>query len=435
MNRPLFLSLACLFLLSSAILGGEGEWSRFRGPNGSGVSSATTVPVQWTERDYNWKIRLPGVGRSSPVVWRDRIFVTCGDTKTARRSVLCLDASDGSRRWQRNFPSRSYRQHGANSYATATPAVDAHGVVVTWTTPEEVTLLALDLDGGDLWRRNLGPFVGERGSGTSPIIVGDLVILANDQENPNLLPENLNKPDPTRPVGESFLIALDRKTGKTRWRVDRRTGLAAYSTPSVYLGANGQSELIFTSTSHGVTSVDPGSGKTNWEIPDLLPERCVASPVSAPGLVIVGFGRGMRGSDFYAVRSSGRDKNVKRRLAYRLTKSLPLVPTPIVHGERLFLWTDDGVATCVNVATGELIWRERVGGSYLGSPVCVNARLYCVAKNGEVVVLAAADKFEILSRVPLGEPSYATPAVAGGIMYLRSDAHLFSLGGHTAAAK
>jgi outer membrane protein assembly factor BamB len=118
-------------------------------------------------------------------------------------------------------------------------------------------------------------------------------------------------------------------------------------------------------------------------------------------------------------------------VAYEVTKSLPLVPTPLVKDGRLFLWSDDGVVACLRVATGEVVWRERVGGSIYGSPVCVNNRLYCTARNGDVVVLAASDKFELLARVPLGEPSYATPAVSGGVMYLRTRSHLFSLGGFT----
>jgi len=408
--------------------GAEGQWSRFRGPNGTGISDATTVPVTWTEQDYNWKVELPGTGHSSPVLWGRRIFLTCGDPETARRTVLCLDTADGRKLWQRRYPSKTYRQHRDTGYASATPAADARGVVVTWTTPGEVVLLALDHNGDQLWRRNLGPFVGARGSGTSPIIFDDLVVLANDQEDPNLLPENAGKP-PIPLKGKSFLIAVDRQTGKTRWQTDRRTGIASYSTPCVYRPNGGAAELIFTSTAHGITGVDPATGRVNWELDDILPARCVASPVLAPDLVIGGHGVGIRGTSCVAVRPGARAKNVNPSLAYEVKRSVPLVPTPLVKDGRLFLWDDGGVVTCLNVSTGEVIWRERVGGSFYGSPVCVGRRVYCVAKNGEVVVLAAADKFDVLARVPLGEPSYATPAVAGGVMYLRTHRHLFSLGG------
>jgi len=407
----------------------EQPWSRFRGPNGAGISDAATVPVRWTEKDYNWKVELPGAGNSSPVLWGNRIFLTCGDGKTAKRMILCLDTADGRKLWQRDYPSKTYRQHRDTGYASATPAADARGVVVSWTTPDEVVLLALDRDGNEVWRRNLGPFVGLRGSGTSPIIVEDLVVLANDQEDPNLLPENAGKPRTSR-VGKSFLIAVDRKTGKTRWQTDRRTSIASYSTPCIRRPGAGRPELVFTSSAHGITGVDLATGKVNWEVADILPERCVVSPVVAPGLVIGTHGAGIRGTSCVAVRPGSRTKDVEPAVAYKVTKSVPLVPTPLVKDGRLFLWSDDGVVTCAEVSTGEVVWRERVGGAFYGSPVCVDNRLYCTNKRGEVVVLAAADEFEVLARVPLGERCYATPAVSGGVMYLRTDSHLFSLGGN-----
>ena len=139
-------------------------WNRFRGPNGNGISHATTVPVRWTERDYNWKVELPGPGHSSPVVWGKRIFVTCGDPATALRTLLCLDAVTGQTLWKREEPSKTYRQHQDNNYASATPAVDSDGVVITWSTPDAIVLLALNLEGRELWRRNLGPLISIQGS-------------------------------------------------------------------------------------------------------------------------------------------------------------------------------------------------------------------------------------------------------------------------------
>jgi len=292
-----------------------------------------------------------------------------------------------------------------------------------------VLLLALDPDGREVWRRGLGPFVGERGSGTSPILFEDLVVLANEQEDPNQLPENAGRFDPTRPVGKSFLIAVDRRTGGTRWQTERRTGLAAYSTPCVFRPEGGPPELVFTSTHHGISAVEAATGKPSWEVTGIFLDRCVATPVVGPGLVMAGYGRGLRGNLFVAVRPGDRAKGEKPQIAYELDRSVPLVPTPVVKNGRLFLWADDGVVSCLDVSTGEVIWRERVGGSYYSSPVCVNNRLYCASRSGEMVVLAAADRFEVLGRVALGEPVFATPAVANGVMYLRTRTRLLSLGG------
>ena len=427
--RAALLLSALVLPASAGALAAEGDWSRFRGPNGTGISQATTIPVRWTEKDYNWKITLPGVGHSSPVLWGNRIFLTSADAETAQRLILCLDAADGHVLWQREYPSKTYDQNQDNAFASSTPAADAGAVYVTWTVPEEITLLALDHEGRQKWRRNLGPLVAKHGSGTSPIVYEDLVVLANDQEDLNRMPMPGAKAGEKRAVGQSSLIAVDRKTGQTRWQVERRTALAAYSTPCVYQADGATPELIFTSTAHGITAVDPRTGKVNWEVDKIFKDRCVGSPVFAPGLVFAGYGYGSRGTLYVAVRPGSREKGVEAAVAYEIQKPVPLVPTPIVKDGRLFFWYDDGMAACLKAATGEVLWRERAGGPTYGSPVWVDGRLYGVARNGEVLVLSASDRFELLARVPLGEQCYTTPAVAGGVMYIRTLSHLYSLGG------
>jgi outer membrane protein assembly factor BamB len=299
--------------------------------------------------------------------------------------------------------------------------------VVTWATPQEVTLLALDHAGHETWRRNLGPFVAHFGNGISPILFHDLVVLNNDQEDPSLLPGH--KQNPLEPPGKSRLIALDRKTGKTRWQIDRRTSFSSYSTPCVYEDQAGGSFLIFSGAAHGITAVDPRTGKVSWEFGQPFLDRALSSPVVTRAVVIAGHGAGARGTRYIAVRPGVPEKTAKPELVYQLTDDIPLIPTPLVNGNRLYLWTDDGAVSCLRLDSGKTVWKERVGGAYYASPVWVNHCLYNVAKNGNVVVLAAADKFEVLGRMSLGELTYATPAVAGGVMYLRTRSHLFSLGG------
>ena len=415
--------VALVLLICATALAAEGDWPRFRGPNGAGISPATTVPVKWTESDYNWKVTLPGPGHSSPILWGEKIFLSCADPATAKRTILCLKAADGSILWQRDYPSKTYDQHQDNCYAASTPAVDAENVYVTWSVPDEVILLALDHAGAEKWRRHLGPIIARHGSGTSPIVYEDMVVLANDQEDLARMPGG------KRGAGKSFIVAVSRTTGETRWQLDRRTALAAYSTPCVYQPEGGPPELIFTSTAHGITAVDPRTGKVNWEMEKVFIDRCVGSPVCAPGLVIASYGYGSRGSLLVAVRPGSREKNVEPQLAWDMKKSVPLVPAPVVKDGRLFCWADDGMVTCLNVATGEKVWGERVGGQFYGSPVWTAGRLYAIAKNGDVVVIAAADKYEPLARMPLGEPSFSTPAIAGGVMYLRTATHLVSVGG------
>jgi len=408
---------------------GEGQWPRFRGPNGAGISDAKTVPVKWTDKDYNWTLTLPGMGHSSPVAWSDRIFVTCGNRKTATRTVMCVGAADGKTLWRRDYESKPFKQHRDNDYMSATPAADAAGVVATWTTPKEVILRALDRDGQEVWQRDVGEFVGMHGSASSPIIVGDLVVLASEQADPKAMPFGYLLPGAPKVAGKSFLIALDRKTGKTRWKINRRSSQAAYSTPCVYRRSGGPSELIFSSTSHGITAVDPETGKVNWNTGRVFRERCIGSPITAPGLVLAGHGGGSRGLSVVAVRPGSRKPAAKPSVAYKIKRPVPLVPTLLVKGGRLFMWGDYGKIACLDVSSGKVIWRDRVSATFYGSPVCVNDKLYCISKKGEVFVIAAGDKFKLLGRTPLGEASFATPAVCGGVMYLRTHTKLFSLGG------
>lgn len=420
------MKIPTVFLLAAAAMSALGDdaanhdtWPRFRGPNGNGISDAATVPATWTENDYNWKIQLPGGGHSSPVIWKNRLFVTCADDATAKRFVLCLDAGSGRTLWQREYPSQSYHQNKDNSYASSTPACDADGVVVTWSDPDHVMLLALNNDGREVWRRDFGPFVGAHGSAVSPIIADDLVILHNDQEDPAANPNAYTRADSPKSAGKSFVVAVDRGTGKTHWQLDRRSGQSSYSTPCVRGG-----ELILCSTMHGISGVDLATGRLRWELPGVFDKRCVASPVLANDLVISSCGAGGVGSRVVAVRAGTAPEKI-----YQLEKPVPYVPTALVKGERLFLWGDNGTVSCHKVTNGELIWRERVSGAFYGSPVWIHGRLYNVSKSGDVFVLSAGDSFELLGRIPLGEKCHASPAVAHGALYLRTYSQLFSVGG------
>lgn len=403
-------ALAVGLALVPALAAAEGrEWPRFRGPDGVGVADAPSLPVAWSENEVNWKVALPGGGHSSPVVWGDRIFVTAADEASAKRILVCLKVSDGSVLWRREFESRPCHLNGLNSYASQTPAVDAGRVVVCWATPEEFPVVALDHDGRDLWRRDLGPFKSQHGHGASPILFDGLAIVTNDQQGP------------------SFIVALGAADGKTRWQTERRAERAAYSVPSVFRPEGRPPQLILTASSCGMTSLDPATGKVNWEVPDLFPERVVSCPVVAGGLVLGTCGTGGRGREVVAVRPPATAVD-KPAVAWRIKDDAPYVPTAVAYGDFVFLWTEGGVVQCVRAATGERVWRERVRGEFYGSPVCAGGRLYAISVKGEVVVLEAGETFKEVGRTALGEKSHATPAVAAGRMYLRTWSHLVSVG-------
>ncbi|HVX10671.1 MAG TPA: PQQ-binding-like beta-propeller repeat protein [Pirellulales bacterium] len=413
---PHRLSLAASLVLAAVTVAPAQEWSRFRGPNGTGVSEAN-IPAEWSDDELNWRVELPGIGHSSPVLWGDKIFLTSAFEDTALRLVLCLRAGDGEIVWQRKYPSSLHSKHKFNSFASSTPCVDAEHVYCCWSTPDEYTLVALDHDGREAWQAKLGPFVSQHSCGVSPVVYGDLVVLGNDQGDENH-------------QGTSSLVAVDRRTGERRWKLDRRTATVAYSTPCVYQPKGDEPELIFNSEAHGITSIDPASGRVNWEI-GVLAKRSVSSPVIAGGLIFGSCGSGGGGNYVVAVRPP-HDKGSSPEIAYKVTTSAPYVPTPVALGDLIFLWSDNGIVTCLRAATGESVWQKRVGGNYHGSPVCVGGRLYCLREDGEVTVVAASDHYELLGRNQLGEETRSTPAVAGGRMYLRSCSHLVSVGGKDA---
>jgi outer membrane protein assembly factor BamB len=286
--------------------------------------------------------------------------------------------------------------------------VDQDRVYAYWGTPEAVMVLALDHKGNEIWRRNLGPFKSQHGSGTSPIIFRDLLVLNNDQDGP------------------SFLIALDAKTGATRWHVDRRPDRAAYGTPFVHQTEEGKPELVFASSSHGLTGIDPLKGEVNWEVTNAFPFRVVSSPVLAGDLVIGTCGEGGTGRRLVAVRPGSKTQTAQ--LAYEIKNSIPYVPTPLVKDGLLFLWGDNGLVACHRAATGERVWQHKISDSFYASPVWAEGRLYGVSKTGVVYVMAAGEKPELISKIPLGEPTIATPAIANGAIYFRTETHLFCLG-------
>jgi outer membrane protein assembly factor BamB len=405
------LPLAGCLLLTLVAPASAQEWTRFRGPNGSGLSDAATVPSQWTEKDYAWQVELPGVGHSSPVLWGDRLFVTCADEKTGQRTVICLRAADGRRLWTRDFGGEKHGKHQDNSFASATPAADAHHVYVCWSGPKESPVIALDHAGKEVWRTDLGPFRSGHGSGPSPIVHDGRVIVPHDHD------------------GGGALYALDAASGKVAWKVPRKSK-ATYTTPCVLHPKGKPAELIFTNYEHGVTSIDPTSGKVNWEA-DVFDKRhietAIGSPGVAGGLVFATSGwLGVR-QEVVAVRPPVEAKEA--RAVFSIDRSAPLCTTPLVKDDLLFLWSDGGMVTCADAATGQVHWRERAPGSYYRSPICVGDRLYCPSREGEVVVLAAAKKFELIARNPLPEGTHATPAVAHGTMYLRTFSRLIAVGG------
>lgn len=409
------LAATCLVVVFNAASHGQ-QWTRFRGPNGTGVAAASgkDIPIRWGKDDATWKVRLPGTGHSSPVVWGERVFLLSADRTDATQHVLCVNASTGEIVWQKTYASQSHQLHARNTFASSTPAVDPDRLYVAWSTPEQLTLKALDHEGQEVWTNDLGPWTGQHGFGTSPMLYGDLVILFNSQQAEQLAPDQ--KP------GRSFMMAFHRETGKLGWKQPLNTTRVCYGTPCIYQADGGAPQLICYNTGNGIFSLDPNSGQPNWSL-DVLDMRTVSSPIVVGDLVFATTGSGGGGNYLVAVRAGDSPKEV-----YRIKRQAPYVPTPIARNGLVFLFYDRGIVSCLRASNGERMWRERLSRAFSGSPVLIQDRLYCIDDEGVVLVLAAKAQFEELARNPLGEPSRSTPAVAGGHLFLRTVSHLTCIG-------
>ena len=387
------------------------EWPRFRGPNGSGLGAALALPEKLGASDIRWKTALPGEGHSSPVIANGNIFLTCSDKSTGKRTLISVSSKDGSIVWSKDFFDPVFREHSDNSFASATPALDAERVFLCSLTPEGSWLAAFNQrDGKELWKKELGPFVSQHGPGTSPVIFEDLVLLDFDQDKP-----------------KSFVAAWDTKTGAERWRWDKPGDKHSSSTPCIFTPKNGSPQAVVISNTVGMTALDVRNGTVAWQLPGLLTKRCVASPIVTPAGLIVGqCGEGLAESFVYTVQVADNGKSAKS--LYEVPRTGGYVPTPIADGEFLYLWKENGLVTCLRAASNEQVWSERVQGPFYASPILAGGRLYNVTRKGELVVLKAGDKFAEVGRFDLGGPSFATPAVGDGRMFIRTSTHLLALG-------
>ena len=401
-----------LLLLSIVVFGASPtsaqNWPRYRGADGSGVSEAKGFPTSWSQGDYEWVIELPGEGHSSPVIWDQDLFVTTATDEGRVRYLLCLDAVTGKIKWSRAAGFNTNPKHAKNSFASSSPATDGERVYVAFADEERFGLAAYDIEGNLVWRNWLGPFLSRHGQATSPIVFEDLVIIPNDQDGP------------------SSIVAYDRRDGRLVWSSLRAAREASYATPLLIELPGKKPQLICLSGATGLSSLDPWSGGLNWSTAE-LPKRTVASPTYASGLVYAICGEGGKGVRMIGVDPSGSGAIEETHIKFRRDKDLPYVPAAVGVNDSIFLWTDNGVVICLDPKTQKTRWQERVGGNFSGSPICVDGKLYCIEESGKVIVVDAGSEFRLLGENPIGDPSYSTPAVANGRLYLRSFHRLSSL--------
>lgn len=379
-------------------------WPRFRGPNGTGVDSETRLPTKWSDAVIKWKSPLAGVGASCPTAWKDTVFLTYSSKDGLHRFLVAFESETGKPRWTREFSLATHKKHQKNSYATETPTTDGERVVAVFTSPDAYEVRCFDVQGNELWRRDLGPFASQHGSGASPILWKDLVICCNEQDGP------------------SFIVALDAKTGKDRWRTDRRTEIVAYSTPFVL--ETGHRPSLITASKLGLTALDPVTGKPEWTCA-VFDSRVVASPILANGLVVGQCGSGNKGHRLVGVRPDGAGDVLKTHVAWQETKTIGYCPTPVALGEHLFIVTDMGIARCLVANTGSALWTQRLEGNFSASPIIVGDQVLALGERGDIFAFAAASTFRLASRYKLDDYFVSTPAASDGKVYLRGEAHLW----------
>jgi outer membrane protein assembly factor BamB len=411
--RMRFFALALgLVLANSAV---AENWPRFRGPDGSGVSAEKGIPVKWEPGDVAWTTELPGEGHAAPIIWEKSVFVTSATAQTGFiRELYKLDAVSGEILWTRGIGFGPDHKHLKNSFASSTPATDGQRVYVAFSDTERFFLSAYDFDGNLVWRRSLGPLESQHGLGASPIVYENLVIMCNMQDGP------------------SSIMAFDAETGATAWSSLQAARETSYATPIVIRSAGGQDELICASGATGIVSLDPRTGKGNWST-GMVPKRVVSSPVFAGGLLYVTCGQGGKGSLMIGAEP-GNSLATSERVTFRRERDLPYVPTFIGYRDHLYLWLDQGILICLDPKRDEIVWQERVGGAYSGSPICIDGKLYCIDEEGNVVVVATGPEFRLLGTTPLGDRSHSTPSVANGRLYLRTMHKLTCVPGMKAAA-
>jgi outer membrane protein assembly factor BamB len=396
------------------------DWSQFRGPGGLGISAEQGLPVEWSaEKNIAWHIKLPGAGAACPVTHGNRVFVTCysgygldakepGNMDDLRRHLLCLDRATGDTLWAKEFkpllPEHKYAGEGSyHGYAASTPLVDGDRLYVFF---GKSGVYCFDLDGNEIWHEHVGKNTNGWGSGTSPTVYKNLLIVNASVEC-------------------GALVALEKTTGKEKWKTPRIS--AAWNTP-ILVAAEKSQELV-VSVQDRVIGIDPENGKELWYAEGV--HRYVCPSVVAHDAVVYAIGGG---STSLAVKAGGSGEVTKTHGVWRINKGSN-VGSPIYHDGHLY-WASDsgGVVVCQEAATGKVVYNERLkpdAGQIWASPILADGKLYFVSKEKGIYIVAAQPKFQQLAHnVIAGDTSRSNASLAAsdGQLFLRNDQYLYCIG-------
>ena len=421
-----------LFVLLVAWRSGAQEvnWPEFRGPRGDGTSTATNLPLRWSEQqNVKWKTPIRGRGWSSPVIWDKQVWLTTATEDGHELFVVCLDRDTGKVLQDLKVLEVAKPQycHPFNSYASPTPVIEAGRLYATF---GAAGTLCLDTQTGKvLWVRRDIECNHYRGAGSSPILYGNLLILDFDGSD------------------HQFMVAFDKTTGRTAWRRERSIDFQD-------LGPDGQPEMtgdyrkafatcqvarldgratLLSPGSKALYAYDPASGAELWRVEDRSSYSSSTRPLTGHGLVFVtgGYGNGQmlairpgKAGEVFDVRAT-EPANTQLQVAWKTKLNVPKKPSPLLLGDLLYAIDDNGVATCWEAVTGKVVWSERIGGHYSASPLAAAGRIYLLSEEGKTTVLATGREFKKLAENQLGDGFMASPAVSGNVLFLRSRTLLY----------
>jgi hypothetical protein len=403
------------------------NWPGWRGLRGDGTSRETNIPVRWngpTGEGVLWKVPLPGEGHASPSVWENRVFLVTCQTESLSRDLLCLDRDSGRLLWRKTVVTSPLEtKHSLNSHASSTPAIDSDCVYCSFLEADgrkvpatnvgtardvstgQMVVAAYSHDGEQKWIARPGGFVSVHGFCSPPVLEGNLVLVNGDHD------------------GDSYVVALDRETGATVWKRDRPHKTRSFCTPIVRDMA-GRRQMIF-SGNRSIVSLDPKTGETIWNMEGPT-EQFVASMVDDGQAVFMTAGF----PDYHvmAIRPDGTGNISKSQVKWHVQNAKCYVPSPVVAGPFLFVADDRGTANCFSTETGERYWQERLGTHYSASLATAGGLVYFLADDGLMKVVRPGKSLEVVAENPLGETTYASPALSQGRVFLRSEKHLWCLG-------
>lgn len=384
------------------------SWPGWRGPRADGTSLDQNASTNWAPDKAAWKVEIPGKGHASPVVWGDYVYTATATTQAQERVLICLERDTGKVRWQQTVISGTLEKiHDENSRASSTPAVDGKRIYATFLIDGEVVVAAHDLaTGKQLWIVRPGKHEGPHGFASEPVLYKDKVIVDGDSKK------------------GSFLVALDRETGKTLWSAKRGDRGVSYSAPLIREMA-GRVQLVQCGD-RSVTSFDPETGKELWTV-DGPSDDVIVSPIfdERSGLVFVS--SAYPAKTLYAIRPNGNGNVTQTHVVWRDNKGAPHIPSMIVSSNFLMTVNMGGTAFCYEAANGNVFWQEKLGRHH-ASPVLLRGLAFFVNDDGQVNVIKPGSQFQRVGQYELGEPCYASPAISDGQVFVRGFNHLFCFG-------